>query len=174
LWIRRHRGDAFDRQGTWAASGRVNDALLKSLLAEPYFSLAGPKSTGRELFHLPWLDGHLAALPPIDDADVQATLAELTATTIVTAVATTLPDCQRLVVCGGGAHNVDLMQRLRRRSAAAVETTAAHGIDPDWVEGAAFAWLARARLRSQPGNVPTVTGARRSAVLGGVYWGTAP
>ena len=105
---------------------------------------------------------------------MQATLAELTAVTIALAIRTELPQCREVIVCGGGAHNGDLMQRLRRLTGAAVATTDAHGVPPDWVEGAAFAWLARARLLGHAGNVPSVTGARRPAVLGGVYWGAAP
>jgi anhydro-N-acetylmuramic acid kinase len=174
LWVRRHRGVDYDRDGAWAASGRVNTALLATLLTEPYLAAAAPKSTGRELFNMNWLDGHLSRHTSTAPADVQATLSEFTATTIVTSVDRALRDCKRLIVCGGGAHNTDLMARLKRLSGRSVDTTAAFGIAPDWVEGAAFAWLARARLRSEAGNVPTVTGARRPAVLGGVYLSSAP
>jgi len=121
-----------------------------------------------------WLDAHLSRHSTTAPADVQATLAELTATTIAASVDSVLHDCRRLIVCGGGAHNGDLMTRLRRLRGRSVDTTAAFGIAPDWVEGAAFAWLARARLRNEAGNVPTVTGARRAAVLGGVYLSSAP
>jgi anhydro-N-acetylmuramic acid kinase len=155
-----------------ARRAAVSDALL--LLQDPYFALPAPKSTGRELFNMEWLERQLARVPFFVAADVQATLAELTAATIVAAVHGVLGDCRRLIVCGGGAHNSDLMTRLQRRTTAIVETTDAHGLSPDWVEGAAFAWLARARLRTTAGNLPSVTGARRSAVLGGVYWGPAP
>jgi anhydro-N-acetylmuramic acid kinase len=173
LWARRHRGVDYDRDGAWAGSGRVQGALLTELLTEAYFTKPPPKSTGRELFNAAWLDARLAGNASIVPADVQATLAELTATTIAIGVAETLPDCDQVIVCGGGAHNADLMERLRRLSGRSVTTTATFGIAPDWVEGAAFAWLARARLRGDVGNVPSVTGARRPAVLGGVYWGTA-
>jgi anhydro-N-acetylmuramic acid kinase len=174
LWIRRHRSVEYDRDGAWAASGTVNEALLATLLTEPYLAAPAPKSTGRELFNMEWLDARLAGSKPAAPADVQATLAELTARTIMTSIRSALPDCRRLVICGGGAHNADLMARLRRVSGWTVETTAAFGIAPDWVEGAAFAWLARARLHSEAGNVPTVTGARRPAVLGGVYLSSTP
>jgi anhydro-N-acetylmuramic acid kinase len=174
LWVRRHRGADYDRDGAWAASGKVDPALLAALLTEPYFAATAPKSTGRELFNMDWLDRHLSRHSATAPADVQATLADLTATTIVTSVDHALRDCKRLIVCGGGAHNADLMARLRRLSGRSVDTTAAFGIAPDWVEGAAFAWLARARLRSEAGNVPTVTGARRLAVLGGVYLSSVP
>jgi anhydro-N-acetylmuramic acid kinase len=172
--VRRHHGVDYDRDGAWAASGKVDAALLAALLTEPYFAAAAPKSTGRELFNMSWLDAHLSRHSTTAPADVQATLAELTATTIVKSVDGALRDCKRLIVCGGGAHNADLMARLRRSSGRSVDTTAAFGIAPDWVEGAAFAWLARARLRGEAGNVPTVTGARRPAILGGVYLSPAP
>jgi anhydro-N-acetylmuramic acid kinase len=174
LWARRSRGVEYDRDGAWAASGRVHDGLLADLSTEPYFAASPPKSTGRELFNMSWLDRHVTGRAPIAPEDVQATLAELTAATIVAGIERTLPGCDRLIVCGGGAHNADLLQRLGRRSARRVSTTADFGIAPDWVEGAAFAWLARARLREEAGNVPSVTGARRSAVLGSVYLSSAP
>ena len=174
LWVRRHVGADYDKDGAWAASGNVDSALLATLLTEPYFSATAPKSTGRELFNMEWLDAHLSRHSTTATADVQATLAELTATTIVASIDRTVSECERLIVCGGGAHNKDLMARLRRLSGRNVDTTATFGIAPDWVEGAAFAWLARARLRSEAGNVPTVTGARRLAVLGGVYLSSAP
>lgn len=174
LWIRRCRGVPYDDNGRFAASGHVSDALLSQLLQDPYFAAPAPKSTGRELFNMAWLERQLARVPHVAEADVQATLGELTAATIVVAVHGTLGDCRHLIVCGGGAHNADLMARLQRHTRAIVETTDAYGLSPDWVEGAAFAWLARARLRTGSGNLPSVTGARRSAVLGGVYWGPAP
>jgi anhydro-N-acetylmuramic acid kinase len=174
LWIRRCKNEPFDRDGCWAATGRVNEPLLDACLAEPFFAAPAPKSTGRELFHRAWLERRLAGVRAPADADVQATLAELTAATIANAIRTELPECGEVLVCGGGAHNGDLMQRLRRLTGATVDTTEAYGVSPDWVEGAAFAWLARARLRNLAGNVPSVTGARRPAVLGGVYWGAAP
>src|SRR5512143_6383 len=124
LWVRRHRGTDYDLDGAWAASGRVDAALLAELLTEPYFAAAAPKSTGRELFNMAWLDTHLARHSTTAPADVQATLVELTATTIVTSIDRTLRDCKRLIVCGGGAHNADLMARLRRLSGRSVETTA--------------------------------------------------
>jgi anhydro-N-acetylmuramic acid kinase len=174
LWIRRRRNEPFDRDGGWASGGRVSGPLLAACLEEPYFAARAPKSTGRELFHGAWLDRRLASVSGLADADVQATLAELTATTIATAIGSELTQCREVIVCGGGAHNGDLMQRLRRLTGTRVASTDAYGVPPDWVEGAAFAWLARARLRGLAGNVPSVTGARREAVLGGVYLGAAP
>ncbi|MFO7287841.1 MAG: anhydro-N-acetylmuramic acid kinase [Gammaproteobacteria bacterium] len=169
-WIERARGLPRDERGEWAAGGRVDRDLLAALLEEPYFEAPPPKSTGREHFNIAWLDARLAAIGARpDDRDVQATLAELTAETIASAVARHAPGCARLIVCGGGAHNTDLLRRLERTARVPVETTERYGIGPDWVEGAAFAWLARARLEGRPGNLPSVTGARRPALLGGVY-----
>ena len=169
-WIRRCRRRDHDEDGRWSASGTVNPALLDRFCMEPYFSLAPPKSTGRELFNLGWVERHLADATEVPaDADVQATLAELTAATIVGALQALQPG--RLIVCGGGAHNGDLIDRLGRYADCPVESNDACGIAPDWVEAAAFAWFARARLAGKPGNVPTVTGADRALVLGGLYRG---
>lgn len=168
-WCARHRGTPFDRDGAWAASGRVDAALLARMMAEPYFALPAPKSTGRDLFTDDWLARHLAAHPTtIDAADVQATLAELTATTVARAVSDSGVD--ELRVCGGGARNRHLMSRLAALLAPrGVGSTADWGIDPGAVEALAFAWLARERLAGRPGNLPAVTGARGPRVLGAVY-----
>jgi anhydro-N-acetylmuramic acid kinase len=168
-WCARHTGAPFDRDGIWAAGGRVDATLLARLLAEAYFGQPPPKSTGRDLFTLQWLDRQL----PTDSGtlpaqDVQATLAELTAVTIADAVrAFGAADCR---ICGGGAHNRHLMSRLSDLLApVCVGTTADWGIDPGAVEALAFAWLARERLAGRPGNLPAVTGARGPRVLGAVY-----
>jgi anhydro-N-acetylmuramic acid kinase len=174
LWIRHSRAERFDRDGRWSSSGTVSAPLLAAFLEEPFFAAPAPKSTGRELFHRAWLDRRLGRVGALAAVDVQATLAELTATTIAAAIRTELPQVGEVIVCGGGAHNGDLLRRLHRLSGARISTTDAYGVPPDWVEGAAFAWLARARLRGLAGNVPSVTGARREAMLGGVYLGTAP
>lgn len=175
VWIRASNEKPYDDGGRWAAGGAINKALLDACLAEPFFGIRPPKSTGRELFNREWLDKQLARIgTSVSAVDVQATLAELTATTIAAAIRDELPDCREVIVCGGGVHNDDLMTRLRRLTATQVSTTDSHGVPPDWVEGAAFAWLARARVRGLAGNVPTVTGARRHALLGGVYLGRTP
>ncbi|TAM21959.1 MAG: anhydro-N-acetylmuramic acid kinase [Rhodanobacter sp.] len=168
-WCLRHRGKAFDRDGAFAASGHVDDALLQSLLADPYFTLPPPKSTGREHFHLAWLDAHprVAELAP---ADVQATLLELTTRSIAEAILAHAADATDVLACGGGVHNPVLMHRLSELLAPrTVASTAAFGIDPDYLEATAFAWLARQRLLGLPGNLPAVTGARGSRVLGAIY-----
>lgn len=167
-WIRRHSGDAFDAGGNWAASGRVDVALLERLLAEPWLNEAPPKSTGVELFNLEWLSKH--GIDGVSAADVQATLAELTAASIAAAILQMAPATSQLYICGGGAHNDDLLARLDARlPAATVDTTAAVGLDPDWVEAAAFAWLAKRHVEGRPGNLPAVTGAARATTLGARY-----
>jgi anhydro-N-acetylmuramic acid kinase len=168
-WCERHLGAPYDRDGRWAAGGRVDAALLARLLDEPYFALPAPKSTGRDLFTAEWLDARLGTMPVAPSPqDVQATLAELTATTIAAACEAFRADECR--VCGGGAHNAHLMARLSALLAPAeVTSTAALGVDPGAVEALAFAWLARERLAGRCANLPAVTGARGPRVLGAVY-----
>ena len=169
-WCARHHGRPFDDAGRWAASGTIVQPLLAAMLADPYFDLAPPKSTGRDLFNAPWLDRHLAAHPTADPADVQATLAELSVRTVAAALGREAPGVQRLLVCGGGALNAHLMNRLSRLlPGVPVESTAVHGIDPTLVEAAAFAWLARAFVERQPGNRTEVTGAAGPRILGALY-----
>lgn len=175
-WCQEIRGEAYDADGAWAASGTVNAALLDRLLAEPWLQQPPPRSTGRELFNLAWLrrlgGDLLATLPP---ADVQATLAEYTAATVADALRFLPAQPARVLVCGGGVHNADLQRRLAQvlggagraaGHAIALESTAAHGLDPMHVEAAAFAWLAWRTLNGLPGNLPAVTGARGERVLG--------
>lgn len=161
-WYRQHHGGNYDPQGAWAAEGQVLPALLERLLADPYFQRPPPKSTGREYFHLEWLMRHLSH--DMDARDVQSTLSELTARSVAQAIKPFAADS--LLVCGGGAHNHDLMTRLTRLSGLSATSTVVAGVDPDWVEAAAFAWLAWAYWEQVPGNAPQVTGASRSAVLG--------
>ncbi|WP_454720029.1 MULTISPECIES: anhydro-N-acetylmuramic acid kinase [Cupriavidus] len=174
-WIERHHGQAFDAGGAWGASGRVDAALLARLLAEPYFGVAPPKSTGRDLFHPAWLEGHLTAHLAAHGAapapaDVQATLAALTAEAIARDVRAHAPGAARLIVCGGGARNGFVMALLARAlPGVAVQSSDDFGVPVSQVEGIAFAWLARQMLRRAPGNVPTVTGAAGPRVLGALY-----
>lgn len=170
-WVQLHRGTAYDDRGDWAAGARVHAALLSALRSDPYFAAAPPKSTGRDHFDLAWLEAashRLAA--PIPPQQVQATLLELTATTIADALRPAMPRPARVWVCGGGTRNVALMRRLQALLApASVETTSAAGIDPQQMEALAFAWLARACLARGPGNLPAVTGAAGPRVLGAIY-----
>ncbi len=172
-WSRAVRGTAPDVDGAWAASGTPRPDLLAALLDDPYFRRPPPKSTGREHFHLGWLQRRLATLPRAPDpADVQATLVALTVRSVLDALRATLPDCRRLHVCGGGVHNRHLMDRLRAAAAPMeVASTAARGIHPDHLEAMAFAWLAWRTLHGLPGNLPEVTGAGGARVLGAIYPG---
>ncbi|GAB2500659.1 anhydro-N-acetylmuramic acid kinase [Arenimonas alkanexedens] len=166
-WCLRHRGETFDRGGSFAGAGQVDQALLARLLDEPWFALPPPKSTGRDQFQLAWVEARLGSEAP---ADVQATLCELTAVTVASALQATQSNCRRLLVCGGGVHNPMLMARLAARlPGVVVESTAALGLDPDFIEAAGFAWLARETLAGRPGNLPSVTGARGPRVLGAIY-----
>jgi anhydro-N-acetylmuramic acid kinase len=170
-WCQRHTGQPFDKAGRWAASGRVHEALLAGLLAEPYFALPPPKSTGRDLFHMAWLDGRLMRLAPgAVPIDVQATLTELTVRSVTQAVQRHAGATSLLMVCGGGALNTQLMRRLSAELATLrVTTTAEFGLPVDQVEGAAFAWLAQRFVERLPGNLVAVTGARGPRVLGSLH-----
>lgn len=167
-WAQRCLHKPYDEDGSFAASGSVVEGLLKSWLAERYFSAPAPKSTGRAQFNLDWAQAKSPVKwDKLSKADVAATLCELTAQTIVNARA---PDTRRLLVCGGGARNGYLMDRLQTLlPGALVEPTTAFGLPPEWVEAAAFAWLARCRVNRIAGNLTSVTGARGPALLGAVY-----
>ena len=169
-WARRHLGKPFDGEGAWAAAGKIAPALLEVMLAHPFLALPPPKSTGPEDFTPAWLDAAVTSAGAPRAADVQATLCEFTAATIAAALGADPP--RRLIVCGGGVHNLHLQARLAARlPGTCVEGSAAHGVDPDQVEAAAFAWLAARTLAGLPGNLPSVTGADRDAVLGAVWPG---
>jgi anhydro-N-acetylmuramic acid kinase len=179
LWCRQHTGQWFDANGAWAATGRVHPGLLEHLLQAPYFSLTGIKSTGRDDFNLAWLHSQLDAFghEPLQPQDVQATLVELTARTIAQCAQTQqaaawggkLPT--HAWVCGGGARNGYLMSRLQHVLGPAVQlgTTDEAGWPGEWMEAAAFAWLAQQCLLGLAGNVPSVTGASGPRVLGAIY-----
>jgi anhydro-N-acetylmuramic acid kinase len=178
LWTQASTGAAFDRDGAFAASGSVDAALLGRLMAEPYLARNPPKSTGRELFNADWLDEAREGLI-LSAADVQATLCEFTAITLRDAIALHAGGLHgasrpaRVLVCGGGARNTRLMARLAAELPdITVQSTVAYGIDPQQVEGAAFAWLAHRYLERKPGNLPAVTGAAGPRVLGALYPGS--
>lgn len=167
-WIARHRGLAYDADGAWAATGQVLPALLGALLAEPFFALPPPKSTGRDLFHLAWLDAKLT--PGLAPEDVQATLLELSARCAADALTAQMPSVKTLIACGGGALNGRLMQRLRELLPnVTVQSSAERGLPVDQVEAAAFAWLAHCFVERRPGNLPAVTGAAGPRLLGALY-----
>ena len=167
-WIEKQQGTSYDDEGKWAATGTVNDELLRALLSDEWFDRAPPKSTGFEYFNLEWIATRDVA--GIDARDVQATLVELTAASIADSILRVAPSTNQVFVCGGGAHNAYLLQRIGARlPGIEVATTSAAGLDPDWVEAVAFAWLAMRRIRGETGNLPAVTGAARPTVLGALY-----
>ena len=169
-WCSQHTGQPYDDNGAWAASGRVLAPLLATMLAEPYFAKRPPKSTGRDLFNRPWLDGHLRAFGQAAPADIQATLTELTARACAGDVQRHQPDLRRLIVCGGGALNGDLMRRLAALlPGTTVSSSADAGLPPLQVEATAFAWLARKTVRREKLELQSTTGARGARVLGCIY-----
>ena len=184
-WCQIHTGQAFDAGGQWAARGQVHTDLLAKLLDEPYFSKPPPKSTGRDLFNVPWLARQLITFAHVSPVDVQATLTELTArvcaksvtsqltcaltSAITSPLASKTKGPKKLIVCGGGALNLHLMARLAAVSGLSVESSQHHGLPPMQVEAAAFAWLAHQRVRLEKGNLPKVTGAQGARILGAIY-----
>jgi anhydro-N-acetylmuramic acid kinase len=169
-WIQAQRGLSYDKDGAWSESGTVNADLLKSMLSDQFFQTKGPKSTGREVFNLGWVHHHMFQLPTLKPEDVQATLLEVTALSITESLQSAQAQTKELLVCGGGAHNKALMKRLAALLPnTKVSSTAEFGVDPDWVEAMAFAWLAHCALESVPANRPSVTGAKGLRVLGAIY-----
>lgn len=171
-WIARHQGKNFDKDGAWATSGTIHQKLLQALLAQPYFSAPPPKSTGRELFNLEWLDRLITSTAHhITPADAQATLLELTAQSATRAIREHIRSEEfELYLCGGGSHNTALLQRIQALlPTTPVGLTDQLGLDADWVEAAAFAWLAYRCLQKRSGNLPEVTGANGLKVLGAIY-----
>lgn len=167
-WIERHKGLHYDEAGNWASQGQVLPELLHSLLTEAFFSTSPPKSCGRDEFNMPWLEGHLAGSEPAED--VQATLLELTALSAIQAIVRWCGKPDGLFVCGGGARNLALMGSLQHHLPdCRVASTDFLGQPADWVEAVAFAWLAWRTLHDEPGNLPEVTGARGSRILGAIY-----
>ncbi len=170
-WIHLHKGLRFDAGGKWAAQGSVSKMLLSVLLNEPYLHASPPKSTGRELFNLTWLESKLEGIPGLSAVDVQATLLEYTAQTVCTSILQAASDCEELIVCGGGVHNDALMNRLQQiLKKTTVVSSDSVGLAADWVEAMAFAWLAEQTMKKQPVDCSGVTGARHACILGGIYY----
>jgi anhydro-N-acetylmuramic acid kinase len=173
-WIAKHQGDPFDENGHWALQGKVSDALLAKMLADPFFSKVPPKSTGRDDFHLAWLQEKIDKDHHRPE-DIQATLLHLTAHVALDALVLYAPQTLKLIVCGGGARNNALMNLLKVKAqhlfkqALEISTSDAVGIDPQLVEGLAFAWLAWAHKEKRPANLPAVTGAKGPRILGAYY-----
>jgi anhydro-N-acetylmuramic acid kinase len=167
-WIQKHDGSDFDNGGQWAAGGTVDQGLLELLLADSYFALPPPKSTGVEHFNIHWLKRCMAEYAPLEARDVQATLSELTARSMAAAV--NRDKASEVLVCGGGVHNLDLIGRLQRLlPRTRVGTTDEQGMDPDLVEGVLFAWLARERIANRAQDTRRVTGAQEPVLLGDIF-----
>jgi len=167
-WINDQRGLPYDTEGQWAATGNAVQGLLDRLMSDDYFNRSPPKSTGFEHFNLGWLRAF--GVDDHEPRDIQATLSEVTARTVAAAIDKHAPATEEVFVCGGGIHNTDLLRRLRMRlSHTKLASTLDAGLDPDWVEAAAFAWLAMRTTTQQSGNLPSVTGASRKMVLGAIH-----
>lgn len=167
-WVQQHLGDHFDKDGAWGKSGNLNQPLLDQLLTDPYFKKSAPKSTGKELFNLNWVEQQIEQVDPsIPAVDVQRTLGELTAMSLVMQ----LPeDLEGVYLCGGGARNPWLHSLIEKHTQAPVATTEALGFPPQWIEAAAFAWMAALTLRKKTCTLPSVTGASGSTIAGAVYF----
>ncbi|RVU81786.1 anhydro-N-acetylmuramic acid kinase [Leucothrix sargassi] len=167
-WCLQHLGKAYDENGQWAAQGNILPELLNALLSDPYFARGFPKSTGKELFNLAWLKPFLKA--DMASEDIQATLLELTAQSLVNSAKLACKDIHTLYVCGGGFKNKRLMQRIDALLGdTEVKLTTSLGVDAEWVEAVAFAWLARQTYLGLPGNLPSATGAKGLRVLGAIH-----
>ncbi|EXJ09312.1 MULTISPECIES: anhydro-N-acetylmuramic acid kinase [Nitrincola] len=171
-WIHQHKQRHFDEHGDWANSGHIHTELLQTLQSHDYFKLTPPKSTGREAFHLDWLENVISTIAtPILPEDVQATLTELTASSICDEIKRLEKDDKAdIFLCGGGAHNAFLKSRIEQHLGRPTLKTDSLGLDADWVEACAFAWLAWRTLHHKTGNLPDVTGAKGKRILGGIYY----
>ncbi len=174
-WIRLKRNLPYDHSGNWAKSGEVSVELLNALLTEPYLGRPAPKSTGRELFNLAWLQDKLHDFGTLRDEDVQASLLAFTARSIAESVDWHAKGIEEIIMCGGGAHNIELMAALEKLIPfASVTSSEEAGLAPDWVEGVAFAWMARKAWMGEAISTGSVTGASRACILGGIYENEAP
>ena len=167
-WIAKCKKQSYDKDGAFAASGKTSARLLAHLLMDDFFQLAPPKSTGFEYFNVEWLHRKIkeAAIEDITDADIQSTLCDLTATSIIRAINQFAEGTDEIYICGGGAYNQALIKRLQAVTKCSVQTTGALGVDPDRVEAMAFAWLAYRNIHGLAGNLPAATGANDAVVLG--------
>ena len=170
-WTQQHFNKAYDDNGQLATQGNINTNLLETLLSDPYFSEKPPKSTGREYFNLDWLNNYLSKLEtPLNPLDVLSTLNALTITTVTNDIQTYAAETREVLVCGGGTKNSTVLNGLANTlKSCQVVTTEKYGIHPDWVEAVAFAWLAKRTLAGESGNIPSVTGASKHVILGGIY-----
>jgi len=169
-WIKKNKNVSYDKNGEWAASATIDKYLLALLMQDSFISQAHPKSTGREHYNLDWLEIQLNNFQHLSFAQVQSTLCQFTCDSIVNAIETSLPDISTLIICGGGAHNTELVKRLSSRlKKIEVKSSDMFGVSPDWVEAIAFAWLARQTMHNLAANIPSVTGAEKPVILGAIY-----
>lgn len=170
-WVQKHKNKSYDNNGMWAASSTANQTLVDSLMQDAFISARPPKSTGREHYHLDWLEMQLQKEHcKLNESQVQASLCQFTSDSIVYAIEKFLPQIDTLIVCGGGVHNANLMNHLAEKLIQIKVTSSDdYGIHPDWVEAIAFAWLAKQTLDKKPGNLPAVTGAKETCILGAIY-----
>lgn len=170
-WAQQQLNKPFDDKGDWAASGEVNQGLLKTLLDDDFFKLPPPKSTGTEYFNSEWLTKKLMGFSELKAEDVQASLTALTAKTVADAIQTYSPQTDEMIICGGGVHNDFLVKQLKQGLPdIEINSSAKYGLDPDYIEATAFAWLAKQTMEHKAGNLTEVTGARHAVILGGVYF----
>lgn len=169
-YCQKHLGIAYDKHGELAKQGCVHEELYQAIMQDPYFSLTAPKSTGREYFHLDWLEQYQQSLNiEISHNDMLATLCQVTIQSIANDCLQYQANISHVYVCGGGSHNHTLMQGLSQALSCPVDSTEVLGMNPDYVEAMAFAWLAKQRMNHQTANIPAVTGASRTCLLGGIY-----
>jgi len=169
-WIQKHKNKSYDNNGMWGASGIADQSFVSHLMLDPFIASKPPKSTGREHYHIDWLEKQLSNFTHLNAAEVQASLCQFTCDSIIYAVKNYLPAISSLIVCGGGAHNANLINHLTEKlPKTKLSTSDDFGIHPDWVEAIAFAWLARQTINKKPGNLPAVTGAGQATVLGALY-----
>ena len=170
-WTKQHLNQPYDVNGEWAQSGKVNTALLESMLQDSYFSALPPKSTGREHFNLEWLQYHLDAhSTSTSPEDIQATLLALTTYSVADSIEAWCPQCKKILLCGGGSENKFLVKQLERiLEKKTIQKTDDYGIPTTWMEAMAFAWLAKRHVEKKPGNIPSVTGADKAVILGMLY-----
>ena len=170
-WVQKNKQQEYDKDGQWAKQGDVNTTLLNEMMKDEYFSLTPPKSTGREYFNLEWLENYVRVIDDeMTSADIQATLLELSTQTIANAIKQSSQQVNEVLVCGGGAHNDLLIEKLGNElDDIELATTAKYGLSPDCIEAVSFAWLAKQRIENKTANLPSVTGANKEVLLGGVY-----
>lgn len=169
-WSQQQQNKSYDKNGDWGKSGQINDDFLNLLLSDGYFNLKPPKSTGTEYFNPAWLTEKLIPFPSLAAEDVQATLTAFTATSVQNAITQYAPETDEIIICGGGAHNDYLIQMLTQLlSLVEINLSSKYGLDPDYIEATAFAWLAKQTMEHKTGNLPAVTGAKHKVILGGIY-----